>query len=198
MKNNTFRATATSVLTLATLCLLSANAAAQQPTWFSDDRTAQGHWMLGFVYGDMLHEGNDFKDATNAGILAGYEFARPILGNGRAAVEFVYTDTSDDGTFGVDSRQATTGTWSLKTIGVYVAARTAGTIYAKGKMGVVVADIDYDRDTGILLQEEESGASFGAGLGFRVNDRANIELDYTGSIGINDINYFSLGAMVLF
>jgi hypothetical protein len=188
-------------LVLATVIGVSAvsTAAAGEPTWFGENK-ARGAWLVGVKTGNMDHEGTDRDAATNRGILLGYMFNRPVMGNGTASIEFEMTDTSDDGTFGPDSDQATSGVWNVESKAIYLAYRTAGTVYFKGKIGGVIADITNTRDTGPTANDkvEESQASLGAGVGMRLGQHANLELEWASSIGINDISYLSLGAMVNF
>ncbi len=186
-------------LFLVCAALAAGPALAEKPTWFGDG-PAQGKWMIGAKTGNMINEGTDYGDATNNGLVLGYTFARPVAGNGSASIEFEATSTADDGSFGPDSDQGAPGVWSVSSKAVYFAYRTGGTVYFKGKLGGVIADIKRVRDSGATPNDtvEESGASLGAGVGMRLGERANLELEWASGIGINDINYVSLGAAINF
>jgi len=169
---------------------------AAESTWFGEQKAA-GSWMVGLKYGNMEHEGTGMQRAKNSGYVVGYTFARPVAGNGTAAIEVEFTNTNDDGTFTSESFQGTTGTWQVDSKAIYMAYRSAGTVYFKGKLGGVTTEIDY-KTSATTLQEDKTQVSFGAGVGFRLTERANIELEYTGNIGINDISYVSAGVAVNF
>lgn len=179
--------------------LAAAPALADKPTWFGDG-PAQGKWMIGAKTGNMINEGTDYGDATNNGVVLGYTFARPVAGNGSASIEFEATSTSDDGRFGAASDQGAPGNWDVSSKALYVTYRTSGTVYFKGKLGGVIADIKRVKDSGPTPSDkvEESSASLGAGVGMRLGEHANLELEWASGIGINDINYVSLGAVVNF
>ncbi|NOZ10923.1 MAG: porin family protein [Gammaproteobacteria bacterium] len=172
---------------------------AESPTWFG--KKATGTWMAGIKAGNMINEGTDFSDSSNVGLLVGYTFAKPIGdAGGSTSVEFEMTTSADRGTFGNNSALATTGKWDVESKALYVAYRSAGTVYFKGKLGGVIADITTERDSGATSNDtvEDAKVSLGAGLGMRISEKANIELEWASGIGENDINYVSLGAVFNF
>ncbi|HEC13649.1 MAG TPA: hypothetical protein ENI80_10475 [Acidiferrobacteraceae bacterium] len=172
---------------------------ADNPSWFG--KKATGTWMAGVKAGNMIHEGKDFSNSTNAGLLVGYTFARPVGGaGGSTSVEFEMTTNIDKGNFGSGSVLTTPGKWNVESKAVYVAYRSAGTVYFKGKLGGVIADVTTVRDSGATSNDtiEDAKVSLGAGLGMRLNEKANIELEWASGIGENDINYVSLGAVFNF
>jgi len=177
---------------------LSQPAMADKATWFGDNQ-ANGAWLVGVKTGNMVHEATGYENTTSNGLMLGYMFNRPVMGNGTASVEFEAT-SSDDGRFDATSALGQTGKWNVKTKSLYFAYRSAGTVYFKGKVGGVVADIENVRDSGATDNDtvEESQISLGAGVGIRVTDNANLEVEWASSQGINDINYVSLGASLKF
>jgi outer membrane immunogenic protein len=136
-----------------------------------------GNFYFGAKVGQMVIDNIGVNDPTNIGLTLGYEIGTVVADVG---VEGEYTRSAKSGSYedhDVD----------VETMGLYVAARSAGPIYAKGRLGYVNTNVD--GRTGI----EDSGVSFGLGFGFSVGI-AQFEFEYTK---INaDINFFS--AAVLF
>lgn len=178
---------------------ISAPTLAESPSWFGDKAT--GTWMAGIKVGNMINEGTDFSNSSNAGLVVGYTFARPVgSAGGSTSVEFEMTTSIDKGTFGEESVLTTTGKWDVASKAIYVAYRSAGTVYFKGKLGGVIADVTTVRDSGATNRDtvEDAKVSLGAGVGMRLSEKANIELEWASGIGENDINYISLGAVFNF
>jgi len=165
-------------------------------TWFGDSQ-ASGQWMVGLKGGNMVNEKSGYGDAANRGVMVGYTFARPV-GPGHASVELEMNDTYDDGNVDLGLLIGGTGTWTVTSKALYLAYRTKGTVYFKGKLGAVIADYKQRPTDGPELTEDDAATSLGGGLGMRLGKHANVELEYTGGIGINDINYVSLGANLNF
>lgn len=136
-----------------------------------------GDFYFGAKIGQMVIDNVGIDDPTNLGLTLGYEFGAVAADVG---VEGEYTKSTKDGTFQGND-------FDVETIGLYLAGRTAGPLYVKGRFGYV--DTNVDGRAGI----SESGTSYGLGLGFSVGV-AQFEFEYTR---INsDINFFS--AAVLF
>ena len=114
------------------------------------------------------------KDATNTGVLVGWEQGI-VLGD--LGVEAEYTTTTGDGEIGSTK-------FDLDTIAAYVALRTAGPIYFKAKGGML--RVDYG-------DSSETGSSYGIGLGLGIGI-AQLEIEYTNSaVDPSDIAYISVG-----
>jgi hypothetical protein len=178
------------------LLVLAAGAQAADGTWFGDQK-ALGKWTIGLKVGNMVHEADGYKDATNRGVVVGYTFNRPV-GPGSASVEFEFTDTFDDGEIDQGFGLGGTGTWQVQTKAVYVAWRTDGTIYFKGKVGAVLADVKERPTDAQELSTDESAIAIGGGVGVRFGGNGSVEFEYTGGQGINDINFASVGAALHF
>jgi opacity protein-like surface antigen len=192
MKNKTRRCFAC-MITASAFGLASLGSQAAEPTWFGD-KPAKGRWMIGLKTGLMKHEGTEIDDAVNSGFVFGYTFARPIGKGGTASVEFEFTDTTDDGDFGAASFVGQPGIWEINTKALYLTYRTAGTVFFKGKAGVVVGEGKFKTPSGLGdVEFDHAQGAFGAGLGFRVTDNFTAEFEYTFSQGDNDINYVSGG-----
>jgi opacity protein-like surface antigen len=106
---------------------------------------ANGQWLIGAKYVDMNNrdDGLGEEEARNAGIILGYEFARPVW-KGKAAFEFQYLPSIEWGDVnGADSSNPSIypygGRWENPLYSGYVAYRTPGLIYAKGKVGIVAS-----------------------------------------------------------
>ena len=183
----------------AALCLfgaLSTTSFADEPTWFGE--TADGEWFAGLRVAAAQSGENAFSDATNVGILLGYQFSRPVGFNGSSSIEFEFTTSASDGNVGGSSQFGVPGTWDVDTFAVYFAYRTPGTVYFKGKGGIIKSDVTVQLPTGTVSFDDAS-FSLGAGLGFRLlDDTANIELEFSGTSGDNDISLLSLGGTLLF
>jgi len=179
------------------MVVLASAAQAADGTWFGDQK-ALGKWTVGVKVGNMVNEASGYKDATNRGVVLGYTFNRPV-GPGSASIEFEFTDTYDDGEIDLGYGLGGTGTWQVQTKAVYVAWRTDGTIYFKGKLGAVLADVK-ERATGVEeeISNDESGVGFGGGVGVRFGGHGSVEFEYTGGQGTNDINFASVGAQLHF
>ena len=107
--------------------------------------TSDGQWLVGAKYVTMNNsdDGISQDSSANAGIILGYEFARPVW-KGKAAFEFQYLPTTKNGE--VTSTSASNpsvypagGEWENPVYSGYVAYRTTGKIYAKGKVGIVAS-----------------------------------------------------------
>lgn len=114
------------------------------------------------------------KDATNTGVLIGYELG-VVLGD--LAVEGEYTTTTGDGEITGGAKL------SFDTMAAYLAFRTAGPIYFKARGGFLQFDNDGNTD---------SGPSYGIGLGFGIGI-TQLELEYTQSSLDTNVAYVSLG-----
>ncbi len=107
--------------------------------------TANGQWLVGakYVYMYNSDDGIGKEASTNGGLILGYEFARPVW-KGKAAFEFEYLPSISWG----DVNNATSsnpsiypagGRWENPLYSGYIAYRTAGRLYAKGKVGIVAS-----------------------------------------------------------
>lgn len=75
---------------------------------------------------------------------------------------------------------------TIKTLAGYAAYRSEGDTYFKGKLGVLYEDIELGS-----FSDDDSGASYGLGVGWRQGDGSMFELEYT--IIEEDINFLSMG-----
>ena len=82
----------------------------------------------------------------------------------------------------------------VSSLAAYAAWRSAGEIYLVGRVGARRSDVS--SDTAGVEEKSETGASYGAGLGYRLGERLSIEADYT-VIG-SDVGWAMLSARYVF
>ncbi|MDH3692249.1 MAG: outer membrane beta-barrel protein [Gammaproteobacteria bacterium] len=170
------------------------SASAGETTWFG--QKAAGQWFVGAKVSNVQNGQSGFDgDAGNAGIILGYEFAKAIAYRGKSSIELDITTSFDDGSFRPNIGPS--GDWDVDTVGVFFAYRTPGTVYFKGKLGLLSSDVEVDVGPANNDQSDTSFA-FGAGLGLLLGERGNLELEVTGDSGDNDLTIISLGGFVRF
>ena len=131
-----------------------------------------GDFYIGAKVGQMVIDNIGVDDPTNIGLTLGYEFGVVAADVG---IEGEYTKSASSGSFAGNDVD-------VETIGIYLAGRTAGPLYVKGRFGYI--DTDVEGRSGI----SDSGTSYGLGFGFSVGI-AQFEFEYTR---INsDIDFFS-------
>lgn len=183
-------------LTAFALSLSSAHTfAADEGTFFG--QRAEGKWMIGVKVAIAQNGESGFDDGTNVGILLGYEFARPVGFDGKASIEFEGTTSTSDGDIEADSVFGTTGEWDLDTLAVYFAYRTPGTVFFKAKLGGIYSEVN-TKVGGVSTETDDASFSWGAGLGVRIHERFNAELEFIDDTGDTDISLISLGGNLLF
>ena len=135
-------------------------------------------WIFGANTGTMNIDDPDVSDPRNIGFMAGYEVG---IGIGDLAFEGEITRTASDGDlFGRAVK--------VETEALYVALRTAGPIYFKGRVGTLQETIRIQT----LPSGTDSGSSFSIGAGFSLG-LVQLELDLTRIE--TDITYLSLGVV---
>lgn len=142
-----------------------------------------GEWLFGAKTGALIVDSDVVKDdAINTGVFAGYQMG-VVLGD--VGVEAVATTTTGDGK--LDTGQKL----EVDTYAGYVTFRTAGPIYLKVKGGYMEADI-------AAVSGTESGASYGAGLGFSLGIIL-VELEYIETAFDDvDVAFASVSAVAVF
>jgi len=184
--------------TAVAMVLLLNNAptlAADEVTFFG--HRAEGKWMIGAKAAVVQNGASGFDDSTNIGLLIGYEFARPIGFDGTASIEVEGTTSVSDGDIDPDSIFGTGGDWDADTIALYFAYRTPGTVYFKGKLGVIRTETTANV-AGVSIEDDDASLSWGVGLGLRLHEQFNAELEFTDDTGDTDISLISLGGNFLF
>jgi len=134
-------------------------------------------WIFGANTGTMQVDVAGVSNPTNIGFMAGYEIG---VGVGDIAFEGEITRTLSAGSYlGVDVE--------VETEALYVAFRTAGPVYFKGRVGTLQEEVRIGPVSG-----SETGTSIGLGVGFSLA-LVQLELDITQIE--EDITYLSLGVV---
>jgi hypothetical protein len=152
---------------------------------FSGPALAAGSpFYLGLKAGRMMVDVSEFEDANSVGLVAGYKFFDGASGS--LAVEGEYTNSSsaDITVLGV------TGKWDIDTLAVYLAYRSGGDLYLKGKIGYLDEEISASI-AGFGISGSDSGLSVGIGGGWKIGANSALELEYT--MIEEDVNFLSLG-----
>lgn len=169
--------------------------AAEDVTFFG--HRAEGKWMIGAKVAVVQNGQSGFDDSTNIGLLIGYEFARPIGFDGTASIEVEGTTSISDGDIDPDSIFGASGEWDADTIALYFAYRTPGTVFFKGKLGVLRSEVT-SNVAGVSVENDDASLSWGVGLGVRLHEKFNAELEFTDDTGDTDLSLISLGGNLLF
>ncbi|MFL6624030.1 MAG: porin family protein [Sulfurifustis sp.] len=159
---------------VAGVTICAAAAAQESPLYF------------GLKAGQMDIDQSGFDTSSNFGLLLGYDLFRDV--NGSLAIEAEYTRDISKGDVQIG---AANGDWKIETLAAYGAYRTAGPIYLKAKAGYLSEDISVSGVSGTGVSGNDSGFSFGAGVGYYFNRKTGIEFEYT--VIEQDVNFFSIG-----
>lgn len=150
---------------------------------------AEGVYIGGKI-GVMDVDDSAFDDATNAGILLGYEF--PASGIASVGFEAEFTTTVSDGDF---NAFGVSGDWDIDTQAIYAVVRIGDQVYAKGRIGYLNEDVSVSVGN-VSADGSDSGGSLGVGFGVRATDRLNIEAEYTKVE--EDVDFWSVGVNLYF
>lgn len=139
---------------------------------------------VGIKGGTMMVSPSEFEDANSFGLVLGYKlFDNP---SGSLAVEGEFTNSSSEKITILN----VTGKWDIDTKAVYLAYRTSGDLYFKGKIGYLDEDVNVNI-AGASISGSDSGASYGIGGGWKLGKSSALELEYT--IIETDVDFISLG-----
>ena len=180
---------------LALLAGLAGTAHAQSgTTWFGD--TADGQWLMGIKVGSLQNNEPGFSDVDSATLVLGYQFSREVGTDGTSSIELELTDTDDGGL----NNGIPNSSWDAQTVGLFLNYRTPGTVYFKGKFGLLSSEISTEAN-GIGLQDfDDTNFAYGAGFGVLLGaqQNINIEVEYMGTTGDNDLDMFNVGGLIRF
>lgn len=146
---------------------------------------AAGGFYLGPSVGFMDADVGGFDEATNAGLLLGYDLFSKELFHVSAETEF--TTTVSDGDLEAFGQK---GDWDIDTRAVYLAARVGETVYIKVRYGAAWSDVS-GRVAGFSVSNSDSSVSWGGALGWNLNQHWAVQLD--GTRIDSDVNYWNLG-----
>ena len=101
---------------------------------------------------------------------------------------------ADSGVFG------RVGVWQTENIGVHFTYRTPGNVYFKAKLGALRSEVTTELTGLSAIKEQDTSVSYGAGFGLKLGETGNfnIELEFVGTSGDNDINIISVGGVYRF
>jgi len=145
---------------------------------------AEGFYV-GASAGIMDADIGGFDDATNAGVLLGYDvYTREIFS---VSLEGELTTTVSDGDvdFGAE-----TGDWDIDTQAAYVAARLGDAFYIKVRFGVARSDVSVSIADSSFNGNDTSG-SWGGALGWMFNRNWGVQAD--GTMVDSDVSYWNAG-----
>lgn len=190
---NTLRSGIQGLLACSLLAVSSMSLAADsETTWFGE--VADGQWLAGIKLGAMSPDNPGFQDAGMATFVFGYQFSRPIGDRGSASVELELGVTNSAGIDTADFRGE--GDWDAHTLGLFMNYRSPGTVYFKGKLGILDSNIDARYDSGTDIKFNDTAFAYGIGAGVRLggdDGRTTLEAEWMGASGDNDVNYYNLG-----
>ena len=183
------------------MCSLIASGAAQaqdsETTWFGE--VAEGEWLAGIKLGAMSPDIEGFDDAGAATLVFGYQFARPAGDRGRSSieVELGVSEYSD-----INATEARgTGEYDAHTFGVFFNYRSPGTVYFKGKAGILDSNIDAQYDSGLDEKYHDTAFAYGLGFGVRLggsDSRSTLEAEWMAATGDTDVQFYNLGLNIEF
>lgn len=154
-------------------------------------KKAAGKWIIGGKVAKIDLNTPDVDDVDAAGIVVGYEFASSIgdLG-GTSTVELEYISGDED--------IASIGTnLDVDVANLFFTYRSAGTVYYKLKGGLSYASFDVNT-FGVDSEFEDTSASFGVGLGYRIGDLGVVEVEYSADTGDSDLGVIGVNALLEF
>lgn len=151
---------------------------------------AAGGFYLGGTVGLMDSDRNGFDDATNAGVLAGWEFfSKDVL---YVLAETEFTATVSDGDL---QHQGEKGDWDLDTRAVYLGSRLGDRAYIKVRFGYSWTDVSTDF-AGSSRSDSDTSLSWGGALGWNFTRHWGIQVD--GTMVDSDVDYWNLGLLYRF
>lgn len=148
----------------------------------ADESALYGGLRFGTIAADLPN----FGDTTGLGVTLGYDIHADA--NGTLALETDYSTTVADGDAGAG------GGWDADSIAAYGAYRTAGDVYVKAKAGFLEQDIN--RSGGGQPSFDDTGFAYGAGVGWRYNSKAALEVEYTSMS--DELSFFSFAYVTHF
>lgn len=147
-------------------------------------------WYLGASAGVVNTNSNGFDDATNAGLLIGYDvYTKDIFAT---SIETEFTTSVSDGNVKISG---TKGSWDVDTQAAYVAFRLGEKFYIKTRFGVLRSEISLDI-AGNSLSDTDSSMSWSGALGWMFNQHLGIQAD--GTLIDSDTTYWNLGLVYRF
>jgi len=171
----------------------------------NDDKTgpffgkqAPGKWIIGGKVSKVdlnipSSTGRDTADTDGAGIVVGYEFARPIgVTSGSSTIELEYL-TADDNFEALGGSDV-----DIEVANLFFTYRSEGKLYYKLKAGLSFANFTVSNPLFEEFSSEDVGLAGGVGLGYRVGDLGVLELEYQADTSDADLSLLSVNALLEF
>ncbi len=133
---------------------------------------------FGVKAGVLFPDLDDLEEAYNAGLTVGY-------GRGAFAGEAEFTTTLFPGESALPGVE-----WDMTTLALYGVYRSPGKVYFKLKAGGLYEQVTFNA-MGVNLQDKETGVSAGLGMGYRIDNQARVEVEYT--MVDEDVSLLTLG-----
>ncbi len=173
---------------------------------------AKGKWLIGLKIGQIDNNAEGITDSDAVGLLLGYEFARPVGIGGTSTIELEYLAGSDTDILGG------LASYDAEKLNLFLTYRSPGTVYYKFKIGASYSNIEVDGfllDNGLPFQpgndlgqigavpfltddNEDVSVAGGVGLGVRIHENWNAEIEYVTSAGNNELDLITLTGVYRF
>ncbi len=191
--------------TILALCaFFSFNAHADGLSVFGNE--AKGKWIIGAKAVNIDANEPGLNDASGTGVVIGYEFDKDVAG-GRSSFEVEYISGEEEqvsqlnGLGFIPSEFAIgslSGTYEVDIINAFFTYKSAGDVYFKLKGGISYADINVRVGTLLDTSFEDTSLAGGIGIGYRLGDRGQIELEYSKDAGNSDIGVVGVNGLLKF
>lgn len=167
---------------------------------------AKGKWIIGAKAVNIDANEPGLNDASGTGVMVGYEFDRDVAG-GRSSFEIEYITGDEEqisqlnGLGFIPSEFAIgslTGTYEVDIVNAFFTYKSAGDVYLKLKGGISYADINVRVGTFLDTSFEDTSIAGGIGIGYRIGDRGQIELEYSKDAGNSDLGVVGLNGLLKF
>ena len=167
-------------------------------TWFGQEAT--GNWLAGLKVTSLQNGRVGYEDASNLGLVLGYQFSREVGDGGTANIEFEFSSSFDNGSIASDQAFGVAGDWNADNIGLFFTYQSVGTVYLKAKLGLLRSEVVNSLVNGQNFVEDDTNFAYGAGIGIHLGDSGNfdMELEFVGSNHDNDLGSISLGGIYHF
>ena len=168
-----------------------------QTTWFGE--VADGEWLAGIKVGAIDPDIPGYDETPMGTVVLGYQFSRPVGDRGSSSIELELGFSGSED-LGIDSTVGG-GEYDVQAAGVYFNYRSPGTVYFKGKIGILDTNIDTQLINGQEFKNNDAALAFGLGAGLRLggdDGRATLEAEWVSSTGDIDLNMYNFGANIEF
>jgi len=180
------------------LIVSSLSVADSETTWFGE--VADGEWLAGVKLGAIHPQISGYETAPTGALVLGYQFSRPVGDHGSSSIEL---ELGGSGNADITSASidGTVGEFDVQFAGLFFNYRSPGTVYFKGKAGMLGTRINTRTNFGPEITSTDTSFAFGLGAGVRLGGNeghSTIEAEWVATTGDHDVNYYNLGANIEF